>query len=364
MISCSSNNKKTETPAGFTANFEKVIDYKSDDENLDAVLVYPSLAKVDDSGNAFIYEDETSRILKFDPQGNFIKAIGREGNGPGEFNAVNFMEIHGDTLYTYSGGSSLFQTFDLDGKLGRSFSAKLGWEFGFFPTKDGYNLTYSHSRNEGEDGGNLIGKYDFNLELSSPSGISKRSVYSNYFTKELENITFGTGGDAISINDNQLLFAPEFHHGKIYELTFNKEDESWSITDSLQTEKVEKLYSELPEGDEKADISTYNAGMTKVISIRYLSLTLGLYKLNDGKIAHFVLKDLGENREVGVHIYSEDRTYLGYDGLVNSSSLSQENFIMMYDFYDAKNDIFYHINIDEETEEIFVSGKKLVLNFN
>ena len=41
--------------------------------------------KVDHLGNIYIADRSEYRILKFSPEGKFIKSMGKKGNGPGEF---------------------------------------------------------------------------------------------------------------------------------------------------------------------------------------------------------------------------------------------------------------------------------------
>jgi len=47
----------------------------------------------DSAGNLYILDSGNCRIQKLDPEGKFIKTIGRKGQGPGEFQAASSMDI-------------------------------------------------------------------------------------------------------------------------------------------------------------------------------------------------------------------------------------------------------------------------------
>ena len=54
---------------------------------------------VDENGNVFACDTENHTILKYDSMGTFVTQTGREGAGPGEFKALNDLEVFGDTVY-------------------------------------------------------------------------------------------------------------------------------------------------------------------------------------------------------------------------------------------------------------------------
>ena len=66
-----------------------------------------------DSGN--------NRIQVFDPTGNYLKTIGREGKGPGEFQVLFSIDINDDGhLYIYDRGKRSMERFDREGKFIKS----------------------------------------------------------------------------------------------------------------------------------------------------------------------------------------------------------------------------------------------------
>ncbi|MEX2363296.1 MAG: 6-bladed beta-propeller, partial [Balneolaceae bacterium] len=60
----------------------------------------PAVA-VDEVGNVFRAEKAEKTILAFDPQGMLKGKIGRQGNGPGEFQTITAIDVYDDQLIVY-----------------------------------------------------------------------------------------------------------------------------------------------------------------------------------------------------------------------------------------------------------------------
>ena len=89
----------------------------SSDESDDNTLFHEARRLVvDPAGNMYVVDTGNSRIQKFDPQGRFLLTIGKEGQGPGEFEDLPAAFLSTDeTLYAL-GGNKL-QRFKADGTL-------------------------------------------------------------------------------------------------------------------------------------------------------------------------------------------------------------------------------------------------------
>lgn len=86
-------------------------------------------------GNIFVADGYgNSRVAKFDRDGKFIKAWGKKGTGPGEFNLVHAVALDSKgLLYVADRENNRVQIFDQDGKFIRMWT-HLGAPFGFFMT--------------------------------------------------------------------------------------------------------------------------------------------------------------------------------------------------------------------------------------
>jgi hypothetical protein len=72
--------------------------------------------EVGPDGTIFTLHPQEHTIRVYDSTGRFVRTIGREGKGPGEFSNAYAMGLLGDTLWV-QGNANRFDFFDLDGRL-------------------------------------------------------------------------------------------------------------------------------------------------------------------------------------------------------------------------------------------------------
>jgi hypothetical protein len=82
-------------------------------------------ALVDDLGRIFILDWRDCVIKVFDPEGVYLKTIGKKGEGPGELNRPSALSLNRDTLMVLELNRISF--FDLEGEFQRSVSPKGVW---------------------------------------------------------------------------------------------------------------------------------------------------------------------------------------------------------------------------------------------
>lgn len=85
-------------------------------DNDDVFLGYIKKIAVDNWGRVFIADFGESRanaLYGFDPDGTFLKRLGREGDGPGEFRHVRDMKVQSNQLFVYD-GRQWIHIFDLE----------------------------------------------------------------------------------------------------------------------------------------------------------------------------------------------------------------------------------------------------------
>ena len=72
-------------------------------------------------GRIAIAEQSTRSIKLFDSRGRFVRAIGRQGGGPGEFSAITHLQLlKGDTIAAWDGLRAVLSVFDTTGRLVRT----------------------------------------------------------------------------------------------------------------------------------------------------------------------------------------------------------------------------------------------------
>lgn len=72
----------------------------------------------DEEGNFYVSDPDNNRILKYDPNGKYLLTIGREGQGPGEFQSLSVAKFDKDNnLYITDIRNQRISFFDKDGKF-------------------------------------------------------------------------------------------------------------------------------------------------------------------------------------------------------------------------------------------------------
>jgi len=88
----------------------------TDLSNPAAVLYEPRAVMAAPSGSIFVADAGTVDIKMFDADGNYVKTLGKEGQGPGEFGFISDVAIAGDTLVVEDSRNARFSIWTLDGE--------------------------------------------------------------------------------------------------------------------------------------------------------------------------------------------------------------------------------------------------------
>lgn len=81
-------------------------------------IPYDNSVDVDSSGNIYVADAAANRIVVIDPGGALIRTLGREGQGPGDFQAPSALRVLADgRLAVYDRTNRRLSFFDLDGRL-------------------------------------------------------------------------------------------------------------------------------------------------------------------------------------------------------------------------------------------------------
>ncbi len=101
-----------------TVNLDLSLEIGGDDvEDDDAILYAPSGFAIDAAGNIYILDYKLHCIKVFGPSGDYIKTIGREGEGPGEFRGANEIAIDATgRIITHDYLNKRFQIFSPEGE--------------------------------------------------------------------------------------------------------------------------------------------------------------------------------------------------------------------------------------------------------
>lgn len=92
----------------------------SGEDGSPAELAEPRSIAVDEAGRVYVVDNKPAAIKVFSPDGQFIRSIGREGEGPGEFR-VGFIAVRGGHLVLHDPRLSRTSVWDTAGSFIRSW---------------------------------------------------------------------------------------------------------------------------------------------------------------------------------------------------------------------------------------------------
>lgn len=81
----------------------------------DSMLVRPIEFQFDSIGNIYIMDWGEVMIKVFDPNGSYLRSVGRKGQGPGEFDVPAFFRIVDDKIFLLDSRSRKFSLLTLEG---------------------------------------------------------------------------------------------------------------------------------------------------------------------------------------------------------------------------------------------------------
>ena len=105
-------------------------DFVLDDNSMPENLFFenPSTVTCDPEGNIYVVDSGAKNIKKFDAKGRFLKTIGREGQGPGEFGGLYYSTFAKNRLIVWDSGNRRLCVFAPDGDFVKS--ANIAYEEG------------------------------------------------------------------------------------------------------------------------------------------------------------------------------------------------------------------------------------------
>ena len=90
---------------------------KANPDNEESLLFRPRHCIQDKDGRYYVNDSGNYRIAVFDQDGNFVRGIGRSGEGPGEFQNITDISVDGDVLHIFDSRSLRLTRYRTDGTL-------------------------------------------------------------------------------------------------------------------------------------------------------------------------------------------------------------------------------------------------------
>jgi len=146
----------------------------------------------DENENVYICDYKANNIKKFDKNGEFIKTIGRKGQGPGEFNMPFNIAVMSDKLFVYDMGNFRLCALKLDGEFIKSagFQMDQGRPQLMRASPDGnlmIGLEKTNFRETDKPQDYLINAYS--AELKSSGSVYSQQIWHNKYLRHEGRLT-------------------------------------------------------------------------------------------------------------------------------------------------------------------------------
>ena len=173
-----------------------------------AQLVEPGAIGVDDAGHVYVVDRKPMMVKVFDSAGVFVRSIGREGAGPGEFRMA-FIAVRGSNLVVHDPMNSRTSVFDTAGTYLRSWkSSCCFWDEIFVDNAERiYIPTFMPPDSAGAARGRAFTRYRMTGEVVDTLFVPTREAE----TKEWRFVSPGKGKDRNMMSTN-VPFTPTVVH--------------------------------------------------------------------------------------------------------------------------------------------------------
>lgn len=183
---------------GNVFTFEPVLRLRQDPQQPDSLLFNPIQLSVGPDGYYFVNDRGNTRIAVFDAEGNYVRAIGRGGDGPGEFGPQMVLEsIVGDQLSIWQFHTQRLTRYRTDGTLLETVSIPdAGLMLGL--TRDPSGLLVARLSNR--DGEDMSGVQSWRVEVRDEVGenVLAEIVTGSVLTSVMQEIDVGGSAAVLS----------------------------------------------------------------------------------------------------------------------------------------------------------------------
>ncbi len=100
--------------------YEELYRLDQDESREETILSGTGSPRMDADGNVYVGDSQNYRIAVFDNTGRFLKSIGREGSGPGEFRTLSLRGIFDDHVVAFDPSQLRITIFTIDGEFVQS----------------------------------------------------------------------------------------------------------------------------------------------------------------------------------------------------------------------------------------------------
>ncbi len=311
--------------------------------------------RTDDQGNIYLPDRSAMTIRVFDENGNYLYNIGRQGNGPGEFTNILSLDLFDDELSVFDRGNNRIVQFLTSGEYLRTIVTD-GSQM--IPAVSMHRLTneqylFLHKASSripvenGEKSRQSSFFHIFDRRFSSP-----RHSFGHVDTLIDANSAFtdmyisGMNTGRVWMEDDTLWFVPGTYSGRIFKYALT--DGEWKKADQIEGHLLSD--EAILEGSNEAgqiSIVVY-APREESFSGKVLSKSLGVFRLNDGRVLHISSQYRDDERQTIVEVFNEEDELEGLGRLDEFTFDGDDRGPGIGPFWKDQNDRFYFLDHSED----------------
>lgn len=267
------------------------IDSMGDSEAGDApLLAYPQ--HVDENSRYVYIADRQARtIMVYTHEGEFVRQIGRSGEGPSEFSEITLLYADDEELLVVDGELLRFTRFTPEGEnISTHFFHEMqfvGRPNDIVKLENGNYvmvLTNGFYNSPAERFDRFI-LHELNADLSSvvTSFGERERLFGDH--EEYMDISNGEPG-YLTVAGDRLLFAPRIYDGKIY--VFERGDRGWLAGEVIENGQIASPPFRLLAKGHRHDDANYTSFGSEIRSYRVRNFSNGIHSYGERYAANFV----------------------------------------------------------------------------
>lgn len=268
----------------------------------------PVAVTVDRANRVYVADNDIPAVQVYDDVGTHLLTIGRQGPGPGEFQDIQDLHVHGDTLTVIC--TTEIEQFNLEGESLRTVGLqnRASWRTLRVPTG---HWIFGSYRGPAESDSLFRVYSDSFAPTEAAFGRVSQFVDDNRASRRAVGQHVGS---LAMIDNERLLFSPYLYDGRVVE--YQPEEGSWRRVDAWSGYTEREAYTYETVGPDaspgmEVQIHAMEKGRHVVVDAMYYNKSLGLFRTGE-HVFHFTSIARGEHRLFGAEIYGLDGEMQGY----------------------------------------------------
>jgi len=281
----------------------------------EVLFVYIVDATVNSKGEIYVADRRLNEIRKFNKNGEYLLTMGRQGQGPGEFQSIRTISVNShDDLIVFDDAVGRISLFSDNGEHIET-TKKIIIDSWIAPSK--IFVTETNYVFFGKLGNSfkLFHEFDWDWNI-----VKSYIDYEFIDNKEFEDQMLGAlPGNCIFLHNGDVLYTRYFYDNQIFSYKNKKLVKIISKESDIKKPYEIKVFHDVKKAlsmqrDKEYDFRSFGQGIAFIGKTYQCSI--GLYQLSDGHIVNFLsTRKSKDMREFGVELYDSEGRFLKYSKL-------------------------------------------------